>query len=147
MADYPLVGAVADMFRSPQELALENAYLRQQVVVLQRSVKQPTPDDPRSHGADGGRGVRAPDMNAVMERFLQSVRAEALDHLLITDDRHPIRWYGRTLTSSTGPGLTKGSSSASPEARSRLSDRRERSSAHQCSAAFTMTTAGPLDIG
>jgi putative transposase len=42
MADHPLVGAVADMFRSPQELAMENAYLRQQVVVLQRSVKRPT---------------------------------------------------------------------------------------------------------
>jgi hypothetical protein len=33
---------VADIFRTPQELALENAYLRQQVVVLQRRVKRPT---------------------------------------------------------------------------------------------------------
>jgi transposase InsO family protein len=32
--------------------------------------------------------VRAPDMNAVMERFLRSVRAEALDHVLVMDDRH-----------------------------------------------------------
>ena len=42
MADHPLVGAVADVFRTPKELALENAYLRQQVVVLQRRVKRPT---------------------------------------------------------------------------------------------------------
>ena len=42
MAEHPLVGAVADMFRTPQELALENVYLRQQLVVLQRRVKRPT---------------------------------------------------------------------------------------------------------
>jgi hypothetical protein len=43
MADHPLVGAVADVFRTPQELALENAYLRQQLVVLRRKVRWEVP--------------------------------------------------------------------------------------------------------
>ncbi len=32
--------------------------------------------------------VRAPDMNAVVERFLRNVRTEVLDHLIVRDECH-----------------------------------------------------------
>jgi putative transposase len=44
--------------------------------------------------ARGGRirviktAVRTPNMNAVADRFLRSVRTEVLDHLIVLDDRH-----------------------------------------------------------
>lgn len=36
-----VLGTVTDLFRSKAELVAENALLRQQVIVLKRSVKQP----------------------------------------------------------------------------------------------------------
>src|SRR5690348_1411895 len=36
-----VVGAVADLWRSKPELVAENALLRQQLIILQRSVKRP----------------------------------------------------------------------------------------------------------
>jgi hypothetical protein len=38
----PLRNAAADLTRSKSELILENAFLRQQLIVLQRQVKRPT---------------------------------------------------------------------------------------------------------
>ena len=38
--------------------------------------------------------VRAPDMNAICERFLGSLRRECLDHILVLDDRHFQRVVG-----------------------------------------------------
>lgn len=46
------------------------------------------------HAAEGAgarvikTAVRTPDMNAHCERFLRSVRAECLDHVIIADERH-----------------------------------------------------------
>ena len=58
-----LAGALADLHRSKPELVAENALLRQQFLVLRRSVKRPrcTPAD------------RAPRQNAIGERLLGSV--------------------------------------------------------------------------
>ena len=38
--------------------------------------------------------VRAPDVNAVAERFVGSARREILDHIIVLDDRHLGRIVG-----------------------------------------------------
>jgi transposase InsO family protein len=38
--------------------------------------------------------VRAPDINAVAERFIGSARREILDHVIVLDDRHLGRIIG-----------------------------------------------------
>ena len=51
----PLVGTLADLVRSKPALILENALLRQQLIILRRGVKRPrcTADRPRAPGAAG----------------------------------------------------------------------------------------------
>ena len=47
--------------------------------------------------------VRAPNMNAVSERFVGSVRRELLDHVLLLDDQHlasPVGQYARYFNES-----------------------------------------------
>jgi transposase InsO family protein len=47
--------------------------------------------------------VRAPNMNAVAERFVGSVRRELLDHVLLVDDLHLaclVRQYARYFNES-----------------------------------------------
>jgi putative transposase len=38
--------------------------------------------------------VRAPNMNAIAERFVESARHEMLDHVVVLDDRHLARLMG-----------------------------------------------------
>jgi transposase InsO family protein len=57
--------------------------------------------------------VRAPNANAVCERFLRSVRTECLDHVIVFGVRH-LQSTGATARTSTGRGHTKASASGFP---------------------------------
>jgi hypothetical protein len=81
--------------------------------------------------------VRAPNMNAICERFLGSLRRECLDHILVLDDRHLhrvvaeyIRYFNATRPHQGLPSRRR----FPPCARQRAT-----SSRSQCSAGFIMT--------
>src|SRR4051812_32549301 len=87
--------------------------------------------------------VRTPNMNAVAERFVGSVRRELLDHVLLVDDLHLL--CASTSCTSTRAARTSGSGSVGRRSPSWTSTRPSRSRSRACSAGFTSTTAGPLD--
>jgi hypothetical protein len=69
------------LFRTRANLLLENALLRQQLIIYQRSIKRlglkDTPTAPRS-----------PWQNPIAERVMGTLRRECLDHIIILNEKH-----------------------------------------------------------
>jgi putative transposase len=89
--------------------------------------------------------VRAPNMNAVAERFVGSARRELLDHVLLVDEQHLeslLRQYqGYFNESRPHQGLGQ----RVPVPPRSQPTRPSRSWSRACSAGFTSTTAGRRD--
>ena len=75
----PVTGAVLDLARSKVELVAENALLRQQMIVLQRSVKQP----------------RLRDRDRVLIVLLARLNVRWRDALLIVQPKTLLGWHRR----------------------------------------------------
>jgi hypothetical protein len=69
------------LFRTRANLLLENALLRQQLIIYQRSIKRlglkDTPTAPRS-----------PWQNPIAERVMGTLRRECLDHIIVLNEKH-----------------------------------------------------------
>jgi hypothetical protein len=78
------------MTRSRLDLIWENAFLRQQMIILSRQPKRPalTCDRVILVLLVTRLPIGAPKANAICERFLGSLRRECLDYFLILSERH-----------------------------------------------------------
>jgi transposase InsO family protein len=94
IADAPLVGALADVTRSRRELILENALLRQQLLVLQRRKKRP-----RLHWQDRAVIVGLASRVATWRNALLIVKPETV----VRWHRKLFRWHWRRKSQPKRP--------------------------------------------
>ena len=87
--------------------------------------------------------VRAPNMNAVCERFLGSLRRECLDHVLVLDARHLQRVVAEYVRYHNAARPHQGIHQLTPSPQSALP--RGTSSPSPCSAASITSIEGPHD--